>query len=138
MRRSYSANGGQSSVSRFFCVHQRLEKEENPTCFTARLILISIKYFTYPIAFGDTGDRFRGKVVDCLREAVNNLFQCRKHFIPESLRSQLTPDLFYGIHFRSIGGNTQQRDVFRDSHCFRLMPDRSIADQQDFIIRELL
>ena len=77
-------------------------------------------------------------VVDCLRKVVNDLFQCWEHFISESLRSQLTPDLFYGIHFRSIGRNTQQRDVFRDSHCFRLMPGRSIADQQDLIIRELL
>ena len=102
------------------------------------MILISIKYFTYPIPFRNTHDCLSRKVVDGLTETIDNLFQSGEYFISEALGSQLSPDLFDGIHFRSIGWNVEQRYVFGNFHRFGLVPGCPIADQQNIVIRILL
>ena len=73
-----------------------------------------------PLPGSDTTYHFTGQATDCFTQTVNDTFKSLKDFVFESHRAKLLPNLFYGIHFGSIGRNMQQRNVFRNNQSLSI------------------
>ena len=59
----------------------------------------------------------RSKRGDRFTKTVNDLFQRCEYFILETAFSYFFPDLFYRIHFWSIGWNEMEKDIGRNIEC---------------------
>lgn len=69
-----------------------------------------------------------------MAQTVNNFFQCRKYLVVKATFSDLFPYLLYRIHFRRIGRNVKQNNIFRQLQACRLMPGSAITAKQNNIV----
>ena len=52
---------------------------------------------------GNVFDQILGQAADGRAKPVDNVIQSFEHFVSETQRAKLFPDLFYGVHLRGIG-----------------------------------
>ena len=84
-----------------------------------------------------TGNAFYytvGQLTDSETESGDNVFKGFEHFISESHRAKLLPDLLYGIHFRRVWRNVQQGYIRRNFEAFRSVPGCSVANHKYLIV----
>ena len=75
---------------------------------------------------------------DCIAKAVNDLFQCSKHFVTKAQLTEFFPYLLNWIHFWRVWRDIKQLYVFRNLKLLRFMPCSTITAQQNQIVRKLL
>lgn len=74
------------------------------------------------------------KLADSKAKAVNNAFKGGKDLVLEPHFSELFPNLFDWIHFRSIGRNEKEFNVFRNFQSLGLVPSSTVAAKQNNIV----
>ena len=83
------------------------------------------------------GNNVRGKRTNGILQAVNNFFQGRKNLISEPAFTNLFPNLLNRIHFRSVGRNIEEDNIFRHFQSLGFVPCGSVTAEQDNIVRKL-
>ena len=79
-----------------------------------------------------------GQCTDGIAKAINNLFQRCKYLITEAHLTKLFPYLLNRVHFRRVWWNEKQLYVFRYAKRSGFVPCRSVAAQENHVIRILL
>ena len=79
-----------------------------------------------------------GKRADGITKAVNDRIKRVKDFVTKAALSKFLPNLFNRIHFRRIGRNKKQANIFWTTERFGLMPGSAIAAKEDPVVRILV
>ena len=72
-----------------------------------------------------------------IAQTVNDFVQSSKDFITEAALSDLFPNLLNGIHFRGVGGDVKEDDIFREFQELGFVPCGPVTAEQHDIIRKL-
>ena len=77
------------------------------------------------------------KVSDGFAKTIHNLVKTGKHFVSESHFTNLFPDLFDGIHLRSVRRNEEQANIWRAVDGCSFVLGGTVAAEQNHVFRIL-
>ncbi len=83
---------------------------------------------------GNDVSRKRGNGI---AQTVNDFVQSSKDFITEAALSDLFPNLLNGIHFRGVGRDVKEDDIFREFQGLGFVPCGPVTAEQHDIVRKL-
>ena len=98
----------------------------------------STKTRSNPSTSGNAVNDLGRQCADGIAKAINNLIQRCKNLVTETHLTKFFPYLLNRVHFRRVRRNEEQLYVFRYAKRSGFVPCRSVAAQENHVIRILL